>query len=90
MLDFRRRGAARINDAPQAVAEVRYTDLGEAERECDLFRRCADGAPRQFAERFMTAVSPGVIATILLERPLRLARALHAWRSPASCGRSTS
>ena len=66
MLDFRRRNSARVANAPQAVAEVRYTDLAEAERECDLFTRCADGAPRQFTERFMTAVSPGTAATILL------------------------
>jgi 5-methyltetrahydropteroyltriglutamate--homocysteine methyltransferase len=66
MLEFRRRNSARVANAPQAVAAVRYTDLAEAERECDLFTRCADGAPRQFAERFMTAVSPGTAATILL------------------------
>src|SRR5437667_11055467 len=34
-----RTGAARINDAPQAVAEVAYTDLGEATAECELFQR---------------------------------------------------
>ena len=67
MLEFRRRHAARVADAPQAVAEVRYTDLGEATRECDLFARCADGQAVQFAERFMTAVSPGTAATILLD-----------------------
>src|SRR5262249_13620592 len=37
-------------------------------RECDLFRRCADGHSKQFAGGFMTAASPGVIATILLSR----------------------
>jgi 5-methyltetrahydropteroyltriglutamate--homocysteine methyltransferase len=66
MLERRRQGAARIADAPQAVGAVRYEDLGEAERECDLFLRAAEAAPKQFAERFMTAVSPGTIATILL------------------------
>ena len=66
MLDFRRRHAARVADAPQAIADVRYADLGEAARECDLFARCADDQPRQFTERFMTAVSPGTAATILL------------------------
>jgi 5-methyltetrahydropteroyltriglutamate--homocysteine methyltransferase len=66
LLQFRRREAARIANAPQAVAEVRYEDLGEAARECDLFLRCAAAAPKQFVERFMTAASPGVIATILL------------------------
>src|SRR2546428_144717 len=59
-------GAARINDAPQAIAEVAYTDLGEAVAECELFQRCAGGG-RGFAEPFMTAASPGVIATIMLD-----------------------
>jgi 5-methyltetrahydropteroyltriglutamate--homocysteine methyltransferase len=62
-----RAGAARIADAPQAVAEVAYTDLGEAEAECALFRRGAAAAEREFAEPFMTAASPGVIATIMLD-----------------------
>src|SRR5437867_2678546 len=62
-----RTGAARINDAPQAVAEVAYTDLGEATVECELFQRCAAAAGKGFAEPFMTAASPGVIATILLD-----------------------
>jgi len=68
MLATRRRFAARIANAPQAIAEIEYRDLGEAARECDLFRRCADAHSKQFAERFMTAASPGVIATILLSR----------------------
>jgi 5-methyltetrahydropteroyltriglutamate--homocysteine methyltransferase len=66
MLATRRRGAARIADAPQAIAEVEYADLSEARRECELFLRHTDAHPRKFAERFMTAASPGVIATILL------------------------
>ena len=66
MLADRRRAAARINDAPQAVGDVRYEDLSEAEHECDLFQRATAAAPRQFADRFMTAVSPGTCATILL------------------------
>jgi 5-methyltetrahydropteroyltriglutamate--homocysteine methyltransferase len=66
MLQARRQGAARSANAPQALAEIRYDDLSEAERECDLFLRATAGAPRQFTERFMTAASPGTIATILL------------------------
>jgi 5-methyltetrahydropteroyltriglutamate--homocysteine methyltransferase len=66
MLSARRRNAARINDAPQAVADVQYADLSEAIRECDLFARCAREENRQFTEPFMTAASPGVAATILL------------------------
>jgi 5-methyltetrahydropteroyltriglutamate--homocysteine methyltransferase len=66
MLARRRRDAARIGDAPQAVAEIEYADLGPAARECDAFLRETDARPRPFVERFMTAASPGVIATILL------------------------
>jgi len=66
MLAARRAGAARINNAPQAIAEIEYVDLTDAGRECDLFQRCTDGEPRRFVERFMTAASPGTIATILL------------------------
>ncbi len=66
MLARRRRDAARIGDAPQAIAEIEYADLGPAARECDAFLRETDARPRSFVERFMTAASPGVIATILL------------------------
>jgi 5-methyltetrahydropteroyltriglutamate--homocysteine methyltransferase len=66
MLARRRRDAARIGDAPQAIAEIEYADLGPAARECDAFLRETDERPRPFVERFMTAASPGVIATILL------------------------
>src|SRR5499426_1065571 len=48
-----RTGAARISDAPQAVAEIAYTDLGEAEAECALFQRCASGPGPAFTEAFM-------------------------------------
>jgi 5-methyltetrahydropteroyltriglutamate--homocysteine methyltransferase len=64
LLAHRRRDAARIVDAPQAVAEVRYEDLSQAARECDVFLQASETAP--FTERFMTAASPGTIATILL------------------------
>ena len=67
MLTRRRSNAARISNAPQAVAEVKYTDLGPATRECDLFQRATDAHPKKFVERFMTAASPGVMATILLD-----------------------
>jgi 5-methyltetrahydropteroyltriglutamate--homocysteine methyltransferase len=67
MLARRRRDAARIGNAPQAVAEVQYSDLGPATRECELFQRATDAHPKKFIERFMTAASPGVMATILLD-----------------------
>jgi 5-methyltetrahydropteroyltriglutamate--homocysteine methyltransferase len=64
LLQERRKNTAKITNAPQAVAEVRYTDLRPAEQECDVFLRCATAVP--FTERFMTAASPGIIATTLL------------------------
>jgi len=51
---------------PQAVAEIEYTDLSAATQECDLFLRCTQTQPQQFTDRFMTAVSPGMVATYLL------------------------
>ena len=66
-LSRQRAGAARITDAPQAVAEVAYTDLSEAVAECELYERCAAAERTAFAEPFMTAASPGVIATIMLD-----------------------
>jgi 5-methyltetrahydropteroyltriglutamate--homocysteine methyltransferase len=62
-----RTGAARISNAPQAVAEVAYTDLGPAVAECEMFERAAGGRRPGFTEAFMTAASPGVIATIMLD-----------------------
>src|SRR2546422_3849588 len=44
-LSRQRTGAARINDAPQAVAEVAYVDLGEAPAQSDLFRPAPGADP---------------------------------------------
>jgi 5-methyltetrahydropteroyltriglutamate--homocysteine methyltransferase len=66
MLELRRRAAGRINTTPQALADVRYGDLREATKECDLFQRSLRTLPRSFTEGFMTAASPGIIATTML------------------------
>ncbi|HJY80053.1 MAG TPA: methionine synthase, partial [Candidatus Binatia bacterium] len=57
---------AKVFNAPQAVAEVRYEELNGVQNECALFRRCLDQAPQQFTESFMTAASPGIICTTML------------------------
>lgn len=67
MFAERRRLASRVGNAPQAVAEVAYTGLAEAEREIDLFLRTLRGTGGRFAECFMTAASPGIIATTMLD-----------------------
>jgi 5-methyltetrahydropteroyltriglutamate--homocysteine methyltransferase len=61
----RQQSTARPRQTPQAVAEVEYADLHDAEQECDLFRRYTEGQPQPFTERFMTAASPGIIATAM-------------------------
>jgi 5-methyltetrahydropteroyltriglutamate--homocysteine methyltransferase len=61
----RQQSTARPQQTPQAVAEVEYTDLREAEQECDLFLRCTAAQPQQFTESFMTAAAPGIIATAM-------------------------
>jgi 5-methyltetrahydropteroyltriglutamate--homocysteine methyltransferase len=61
----RQQSTGRPLQTPQAVAEVEYPDLHEAEQECDLFLRCTAAQPQQFAERFMTAAAPGIIATAM-------------------------
>ncbi len=67
MLEARRRLGPKIANAPQALAEVEYADLGDAAAECDLFLRAAAQLPQRFAEAFMTAASPGIIATTMLD-----------------------
>jgi 5-methyltetrahydropteroyltriglutamate--homocysteine methyltransferase len=51
--------------APEAQAEIEYTDFGPIRAETARFNRIADelGA---FTERFMTAPSPGIISTTML------------------------
>ena len=66
MLRARRSQTTKIDNAPQALAEVHYTDLSEAAHECDLFQQCMAEQSQAFVEPFMTAASPGIIATTLL------------------------
>jgi 5-methyltetrahydropteroyltriglutamate--homocysteine methyltransferase len=66
LLQRRNMMRARVFNAPQAVAEVRYEDLSGVQKECALFRRCADQARQQFTERFMTAAAPGIVCTTML------------------------
>jgi 5-methyltetrahydropteroyltriglutamate--homocysteine methyltransferase len=57
---------SKVRDAPQAVADVRYEDLAAAREECDLFEAASAGHAGRYVERFMTAASPGIIATTML------------------------
>jgi 5-methyltetrahydropteroyltriglutamate--homocysteine methyltransferase len=57
-----RRGEVNLMAAPAAIADVAYRDTAEAEAECALVA----GSP--FAETFMTAASPGIVASIMENR----------------------
>jgi 5-methyltetrahydropteroyltriglutamate--homocysteine methyltransferase len=52
--------------APKAIGEVRYTNREPLERECADFKRILDAAGGRFAESFMSASSPGIIASAML------------------------
>ena len=64
MMQRRNMMRAKVFNAPQAVAELAYDDLSAVQQECALFLRCTEQAA--FTERFMTAASPGIIATTML------------------------
>ena len=66
MMQRRNMMRAKVFNAPQAVAEVAYDDLSGVQNECGLFLRCTAQPPGAFTERFMTAASPGIIATTML------------------------
>jgi len=55
---------SKITSTPQATDDVRYKDKSQIEDEIARFRRCV---PRDaFAETFMTAPSPGIVATTMV------------------------
>lgn len=54
--------------APMAVGEVRYQDRGPLERECADFKRILGEQKGGFAEPFMTAPSPGIIASAMINQ----------------------
>jgi 5-methyltetrahydropteroyltriglutamate--homocysteine methyltransferase len=57
---------SKVSNAPQAIASVVYDDLAPAEQECRMFKTALDSLPTKPADAFMTAASPGVIATTML------------------------
>jgi 5-methyltetrahydropteroyltriglutamate--homocysteine methyltransferase len=56
----------RIANPPKAVGEVRYTNLPAARSELDLFKNALAALRQKPAETFMTAASPGIIATTMV------------------------
>ncbi len=64
MKRFPRRG--KQFNAPQAVDAVHYKDLSAIDREIALLQKAAKAAGRPNSDCFMTAPSPGIIASTLL------------------------
>ena len=54
----------RVRNAPQAIGAIVYDDMSHVERDCRRFRAALDAAARP-VQGFMTAASPGVVATTL-------------------------
>ena len=55
----------RIYNPPRAIGEVRYVNIEDARMECEMFRDALDKLAKKPAEVFMTAASPGIIATTM-------------------------
>jgi 5-methyltetrahydropteroyltriglutamate--homocysteine methyltransferase len=56
---------SRMQNAPEAQSEIHYLDSSAIATEVDRFRRVAQDSGA-FAETFMTAPSPGIISTTML------------------------
>ncbi|MGH6925751.1 MAG: cobalamin-independent methionine synthase II family protein [Propylenella sp.] len=51
-------------NAPECQSELKYLDTGPIKSEVERFKRISEG---KFAERFMTAPSPGIISSTMLD-----------------------
>jgi 5-methyltetrahydropteroyltriglutamate--homocysteine methyltransferase len=60
------RTAVSLMNAPKAVGPVQYVDRSLVEQECDDYDRILAVQPRRFAESFMSAASPGIVAAAML------------------------
>jgi 5-methyltetrahydropteroyltriglutamate--homocysteine methyltransferase len=65
MLTRRFPHVSKQQNAPEAQSEIRYLDLQPIESEIARFKRIA-GESGKFSETFMTAPSPGIIASTML------------------------
>jgi len=73
---------SKVTNAPQAIADVVYEDLGPANDEIRLFKSALKDLPSPPAETFMTAAAPGIIATTMLNAHTTHMRPTSS-RSPA-------
>lgn len=50
---------------PKAIGPITYEGRAALDEECDVFAKVMDGERNNFVEPFMTAPSPGILATIV-------------------------
>jgi len=54
---------SKSTNAPEAQGELKYLDMAPIQQEIARFKKAADG---KFADMFMTAPSPGIVATTMI------------------------
>ena len=57
-----------IAGVPEAIGEIRYLDPGAIERDCADFAAALSEQQHRFAEAFLTAPSPGIVALAMRNR----------------------
>jgi 5-methyltetrahydropteroyltriglutamate--homocysteine methyltransferase len=57
---------SKVFDAPECVGELKYRDTKAIDAEIARYKRLSEGVKSSFAELFMNAPSPGIIATTML------------------------
>ncbi len=57
-----------LGGVPEAIGEVRYLDRTAVETECTDFQAALDAVKGRYAEAFVTAPSPGIVAAAMRNR----------------------
>ena len=67
---WNRRGMkmSKVVDAKAAIADVKYVDLEPAKRELEMFSSALSGQSGSYVESFVTAASPGIVCTTLVNQ----------------------
>lgn len=60
--------SSKVFDAPAAIGEITYSGREYALAECALFEQCSKPYNGRYVDRFMTAASPGIICTTMMNR----------------------
>jgi len=64
--EYNQRPSVTLIRAPKALGEVKHASMDPIREECQQFSRLLEADGRPFAETFMTAASPGIIAAGML------------------------